>query len=94
MRTLPFAVGQARITPVADSAILLDGENPFDALRDAILQAVHLDIEVTIGGVTMFAAAWEDPDHWAEDWADKLGIDLDDVPQTVATLVADAIVES
>lgn len=51
------------------------------------------DITITVDDVTMFVAAWEDPEHWAEDWAEQLGVSQDDVPDAVAALLAGAIVE-
>lgn len=51
-----------------DAAIVLDGEDPRQALVDAAIQAASTDIFITLGGVRMFLAAWQDPDHWEEDW--------------------------
>lgn len=77
----------------SDAAYLNDNDNVTEELDRAIWQAIHLNVEVTIGDVTMPAAMWEDPEHWAEDWAEKLSVDLDDAPGAVASILANAITE-
>lgn len=64
-----------------------------EALLEGVYQTLGTDLEVTVSGVTMFTSAWEDPEHWTEDWSKKLGIDSDDVPDAVAQLLADAVEE-
>lgn len=93
MRKLRFTIPAACIRGCHDCAYISDGEDPFAALRDAVLNSVHLDVHVTIGKITMAAAMWEDPAHWAEDWAAKLGVDYDDVEDAVAALLANAMAE-
>jgi hypothetical protein len=38
----------------------------------------------------MHLAAWQDPEHWATDWAEELGVPFDDAPDAVAALLAAA----
>lgn len=56
-----------------DSALILDDEDPRKALVEAAIQTVSTDIEITAGGVTLHLAAWDDPDHWSEEWEEALG---------------------
>lgn len=93
MRKLEFQVERTIVVNHTDAAYLIDGDDVTETLNDAMWNAVYLDIHITIGGVTMPAALWSDPDHWAEDWADELKIDLDDVSETVAGILAEAIME-
>lgn len=93
MNKIPFLVGGWRRMTHRDAAILLAGEDPRDTLVDAVIQNIATDIEVTVGDVTMFLAAWQDPEHWSEDWAKKLGIDMDDVPEAVDELLASVVKE-
>lgn len=69
-----------------DAAIILDGEDPLEELIAAVIQTISTDIEVTCGGVTMHLAAWQDPEHWSEDWEER-GTKPDDVWQLVADQV-------
>jgi hypothetical protein len=96
MKKLNFIIETSLISASHDAAYVNDPdhEDIIETLRDAIWQAVRLDIEVTIDGVTMPAAMWEDPNHWSEDWAEKLGIDIDDVPEAVLDILSEAITES
>lgn len=75
----------------SDGAYVGAGEAVTDALREAIWQAVRLDVNVTVGKVTMPAAMWEDPEHWAEDWAHKLGVPLGAASAEVAILLSAAM---
>lgn len=69
-----------------DSAIIIDGEEPLEQMIESAIQTISTDVEITCGGITMHLAAWRDPEHWSEDWAEK-GIDPDDVPGLVAAQV-------
>src|SRR4051812_6123465 len=93
MKKLPFEIEPVTLRGTHDSAWLspVDEDDLPAALRDAVIDAVHLDVEVTVGDVTMFLAAWEDPDHWATDWAEKLGVGYDDAPAAVAALLTEAV---
>ena len=92
MRQIVFDVGGATMRS-HDSGIVLAGEDPRDVLVESVVQNVATSIEVTVGDVTMHLAAWQDPDHWAEDWAAKLGIDLEAAADAVDEMVAAAVVE-
>lgn len=99
MRKLRFLIESCVIGGMSDSAYLptrgdLDEDEDLTTeLIEAAHQSIGTDLEVTVSGVTMFIAAWEDPDHWASDWAEKLGISYDDVPDAVAALLTAAVEE-
>ena len=93
MSRLHFTIERSIITSCHDAAILLDSESTTEALTIAMWNAVRLDVKVTIEGVTMPAACWEDPEHWADDWVTELDIEHDEVPEAVAALLAGAITE-
>jgi hypothetical protein len=93
MRSLHFEVERSIIGNVASAALLLEGESTLEALQIAMWDAVRLEIQITIEDVTMPATMWEDPEHWAEDWATKLGVPLDEAPDAVAALLAGAITD-
>lgn len=76
LRRLDFEIG-GTIAGSHDAALLLDGEDPVEALRDQIISSIGLDVEVTIGGVKAPWTFWMDPDHWAEDWRGQEGPDFD-----------------
>lgn len=86
---IPFKIERATIGASHDSAIVVNDEDPSRALAVAAMRSIGTDVEITIGTTTMFLAAWEDPEHWAEDWAEKLDVDLDDVPEVVARIIAE-----
>lgn len=61
-----------------DAAIVVDGEDLQEALKEAVIHNIETDVEITIGDVTMFLAAWLDPEHWSSDWEEK-GYEPDEV---------------
>ena len=65
------------LTGTHDSAVVLPGEDPREALVEAAIQTISTDVKITVGDVTMHLAAWQDPDHWAEDWAEAGVEDVD-----------------
>jgi hypothetical protein len=93
MKRLPFQIPTSVVGGSADAAYLTEGEDPTQALMETVMSDVGTELLVTIGNVTMFFAAWEDPDHWAEDWAEELGVELDQAPAIVAELIAAAITD-
>lgn len=93
MRKLHFTVERGIHGGVADAAYLAEGDEVVETLHDAMWSAVCLSVEVTIGGVTMPACMWEDPEHWAEDWATKLEVDYGDAVEAVAAILAANIAE-
>jgi hypothetical protein len=70
----------ARPMRAHDAAVVMPGEDPADALRDAVLSHISTDTSITIAGVTNHLAAWLDPEHWADDW-DAKEIDTDAVSE-------------
>lgn len=93
MKKLRYTLERGAISGASDAAYLSDDEGVPDSLKESIWQGISLDVEVTIGDVTMFAAAWEDPAHWEADWVAKLGVEADEVPDAVAALLAAATTE-
>jgi hypothetical protein len=94
MKTLRFTIERTLISERRDITYITDDDDVFQTLRDAMWDGVHLDVHITIDGVTVPAMMWEDPEHWADDWAEMLGIDHEDVVDTVAGLLVEAMVES
>lgn len=76
-----------------DAALVSSDEDPREALIEAAIQHVSTEVEITVGGVTMHLAGWQDPDHWSEDWAERLGVDHDDVDAAVEALIDGEIKE-
>lgn len=94
MKKLSFDVEASYMTgSVNDAAYPGPDEALSEALAVAVMQSIGTDLEVTVGGVTMFLAAWEDPEHWATDWAEKLGVEHADAPAAVAAILASAVEE-
>lgn len=83
MDRIRFAVS-GRTMRGSDAAIVLANEDPREALVEAVAQNIAIDIDVTCGGITLHLAAWQDPDHWEEDWREK---GVEDVDAFVAGLV-------
>lgn len=91
MRKLEFTLKGTTVSS-HDAAYVLDDEMPRDALIEAAIQNISTSVEITIAGVTMHLAGWQDPDHWSDDWREKFGDDVDDdVPGRVDQLLAEAI---
>jgi hypothetical protein len=88
---LPYKIARTTVSATASTVRVGDDEDPIAAVRDDAWQSLGTYLELTIGDVTMHAAAWEDPEHWAEDWAQKLDVDLDEAPDAVAALIAGAL---
>jgi hypothetical protein len=89
---IEFTTRAGRIA-VHDAALVLDGEDPQTVLFEAIWQAINLDVLVTIGDIEMPATMWENPDHWSEDWAERLGIPATETESAVYELIASALTE-
>ena len=90
MQKIRFSIEKSYVGASTNVAYVADGETPFEALSDAVMEDIRTDLMVTVSGVTMFLAAWQDPDHWASDWAEKLGVDFDEAPGAVENLLAEA----
>lgn len=90
-KQIPFTIERFTTFGIATSAYLDPDEDPVGAVLAQAMDDLGTTVELTIGGVTMFASAWSDPEHWSEDWAAKLGVELDDAPDAVAALLADAV---
>lgn len=95
MRRLRFEVERSVITARHESTIILRPVTLVgEELRDAVWESVSLDIGVTIGGVTVPAAMWEDPEHWAENWAEELSLPPDEALSRVTEILVAATEES
>jgi hypothetical protein len=44
-----------------------------DDIETQVIEAISLDLDLTIGGVTAPLAYWINPEHWSTDWAETLG---------------------
>jgi hypothetical protein len=68
---------RGHLMPTADSAYVSEDEDPRTRLIESVVGTISTDVEVTAGGVTLHLAAWQDPDHWSEEWTEALGEDPD-----------------
>jgi hypothetical protein len=93
MRKVEFLVEKTIVRNAYDAAYLSDDENVLYSLQQAVWQHVRMDIDITISGVTMPADAWEDPEHWADEWARELKVKSEDVLSGVLELLDEATVE-
>lgn len=89
MRHYRYTVDRSYVGGMSGTALVTD-EEPLEELCREAVGAISTELQVTIGGVSMFLAAWEDPEHWSEDWAEKLGVGHDEVPEAVAGLISSA----
>lgn len=85
MANVRFKIQSAAISGMASSALVLTDEDPREAIVEQVMQDLSIQIMVTVGGVTTHLAAWQDPDHWEDDWRELAG---DEDP---ATFIANAI---
>lgn len=87
MGNIQFTV-TGRVYPVRDTAMILESEDPHEELVRAIIQCISTDIEIEAGGVTLFLAAWQDPQHWSQEWAEALKVDVDEAPEAAEEFIA------
>lgn len=85
MPNVKFKIQSATIGGMASSAVVLTGEDPLEAIVEQVVQDLSIQVMVTVGGVTTHLAAWQDPDHWEDDWRELAG---DEDPDT---FIANAI---
>lgn len=90
MRKLTYEADARMVTAFRSAAWIRETEDTTEELVADILQSLGTELQITIGGTTMFLAAWRDPDHWAEDWAEKLGCEYEEARERVDQLLADA----
>jgi hypothetical protein len=76
MKRLRYTV-EGRVTPAADAALIIGDDDYVTEFLRSVIDTISIDLNVTVGGVTMFYAAWQDPAHWAEDWAHEHGPGFD-----------------
>jgi hypothetical protein len=93
MRKLSYFIERTTVMGAHDAGIVLEGEDLQEVLREAVLQYLGTEIDLTVGGVRMHMAGWLDPEHWSEDWEKILG-ETDDVSGEVWDLLAGAVEES
>lgn len=78
MRKIPFKIPRTTVERSGE-AWASDGDDVCEAIVETVIGDISTDIEIEVGGVTMHLAAWRDPYHWSEDWAEALGgVDFDD----------------
>jgi hypothetical protein len=68
MDKIRFHVERGSVPAVHDAAIVVDGEDPHEQLVLAMVDSIAINVHYTAGGVTLFLAAWQDPDHWSDEW--------------------------
>lgn len=75
MASFDFTYEKIHTLGAHDRAYVLDGEDPQTVLGETVMQDLSRDIWVTVGGVRNHLAAWQDPAHWGDDWAEVAGVD-------------------
>jgi len=58
---IELAVRKATVGPACATVMLADGEDPLEELVGEAVSAIAADVQVTVAGVTMPLAAWQDP---------------------------------
>lgn len=68
-----FKLDRAIIMASTNVAYLSGDDDVLEGIIETALQDISTDIVLTIGGATCHLAAWQDPEHWAEDWRELAG---------------------
>ena len=84
MRKITFRRHATSLMAVHDAAIVLEGEDPAEALFTEAVQGLATEVELTLGDTKVTLAMLQDPDHWADDWEER---GIDDVDAFLASLV-------
>ena len=84
MRKIRFTV---RGHPISFTDVAHDEGDFGTALTETIIMDIRTELQVEIGGVMMHLSAWEDPEHWADEWAHELGVPSDDVSEAVEAII-------
>lgn len=88
MRKLRFKLQSASLMASSSSYLLTDDEDIIEGLTAGVLDMIATDLFITVSGVTQHLAAWQAPDHWADDWAQTLGVPAEDAQQAVEELLS------
>lgn len=88
---LRYKVEKVTAGAFTDAAYLDSGEDPGTAVVRDALDTLKINVLITVGDYTMHAAAWEQPEHWADEWVKALGVTPDEVAGHVTALLASAI---
>jgi hypothetical protein len=86
---LDFSVKNPSHNASHDAVILFPGEDLRTELVRQVVDNIATSLQVTLGGVTVFLAMLQDPDHWSEDWT-AAGIAAEDVDDWLASLLTGA----
>ena len=93
MKQIRFTIERVIGGVIADVAIVEPDEDPAESMLQQAWMDMQTEIPLTVNGVTMSAAQWADPAHWADDWAKKLEVEYDDAVDAVAVLLKNAVEE-
>lgn len=85
MRTIRYSI-DGRVTPQLGATYVDDGRALPEQVAEDVVGAISTDVDVEIGGVTVFLAMLLDPEHWESDWRER---DVDDVDEFLSGLVAE-----
>jgi len=55
-----------------------------EAVYQAVIDTISTEVEIELGGQTIFLAMLQDPDHWSSDWEER---GVEDVEEWLAGLV-------
>jgi hypothetical protein len=71
MRRISFYIRGHQGRRAHDAALISDTEDPMEALVEAAIQHISTDVELELGGKTIFLAMLQDPEHWSSDWEER-----------------------
>lgn len=74
MNKIPFDIKGGKNYGSHDAAILLEGDDPMEALAAAVVDNLATKVMVTVGPYEVFLGMLMEPDHWADDWT-ELGVE-------------------
>lgn len=88
MRRFRFVIEPGYSLRSGDVAHVADDADPLAGIIESAIDNLGTEVLLKIGDVTMHLAAWQDPEHWADDWREHAG--GEDPVEFVAALVASA----
>jgi hypothetical protein len=75
---------KGNLTRAVDAAYVDDLDNLCDSLAQGVVESISTEIEIILGGKTIFLAMLLNPEHWEEDW---LEVGVEDPYEFLAGLV-------
>jgi hypothetical protein len=85
-RSIRFTREWCGFKSATDSAIILSGDDPIEALAEGVVQSISTDVEIKLGEITIHLAMLLDPDHWESDWRER---GIEDPDEFVSGLITE-----